>query len=566
MSVFFSPNGTLDIASDAADLPQELAGAKITSAAMQRCKNMRLDRNGVAVTRFGSSKFNSTAIATNISKIIEQAGNRFALGTSIYEDESRLASGFANAQWSAILYNSYNSTVQNVFALNGEDRKRIEGSNVYEWGITAPTAAAVTDVGSLAGLTGDYSVRYTYCRKEGTTVICESDPSDASDTTTLSNGSLDVTFTASSDSQVTHVRVYRTLSGGSIYYHDQDIAIGTLTVDTDTADGSLGSEVSIDHDRPPLGTHVIGPVYNGTCFIIKNNLLYYSSAKQPEYWPVNQYIEMGPPQRPGKCGVIFNGQVYYLDATDIYFVQGTGINTFFPVPTNAQTGTQSKNGAIAVEGRGIYHVGSDGVYLFNGQTDPNITDQYFFPIFHGQTVNGVPAAKSDLSKTWLIRFKNRVYFGYPGTADTYPSNCLVLNLSNDRWSYYSWGVEIRAVGVDETNNRLLGVDVGGHVWELEKDSVTDDGGAAISWEIESKDFTLQTRKHFPRWVKYDVDASDVNCSATGSVILDGAVHQTHTIIGDRVIKRRLIETGNGNRESIRISGSGLVEIYAVEAE
>lgn len=566
MSIFFSPNGTLDVASDASDLPQELAGAKITSGAMQRCKNLYLNRAGVAVTRFGSNKFNTTAIATNITKIIEQAGSRFTFGSYIYEDETSLASGLTRSEWSAILYNAYNSTTQNVFALNGTNRKRIEGSTVYEWGIAAPTTAPVVEAGASTGLTGDYSVKYTYCRKEDSTVVCESDPSDASNTVTLANKSIKTTFTASSDSQVTHVRVYRTLADGSTYYHDQDVAIGTVTLDSTRADGSLGTEVSTDHDRPPLGTYVIGPIYNGICFIIKDNLLYFCTAKQPEYWPTSNYIEVGPPQLPGKCGVIHNGQLFYLNATNIYFIQGTGVNTFFPVPTNAQTGTQSNNGAVSVEGRGIYHVGSDGLYLFNGQSDPNVTDQYFFPIFHGAGVGSVPAAKNDLSQSWLIKFKNKLYFGYAGEGDGHPSNCLVLNLSNDRWSYYTWDVEIRAVCEDATNNRLLGVDESGYVWELESDTASNDGGTEISWDIESKDFTLQTRKHFPRWVKYDVDASDGNCTATGSVVLDGTVHQTHTITGDRVTKRRLIETGNGNRESIRISGTGPVEIYGVEAE
>ncbi|RLA60195.1 MAG: hypothetical protein DRQ89_13170, partial [Epsilonproteobacteria bacterium] len=228
----------------------------------------------------------------------------------------------------------------------------------------------------------------------------------------------------------------------------------------------------------------------------------------------------------------------------------------------AVTGTKSAAGVLAIENKGIYHVGSDGLYLFNGQSDPNITDSYFRPIFHGQSVNDVPAAKSDLSTSWLTRFKNKLYFGYPGISDSYPSNVLVLDLTTGKWVYYTWGIEIRAVCVDETNNKLIGVDENGYVWELEDEQKSDDAGTAISWESESKSFTLQTRKHFPRWVKYDVDASD----ATGSVILDGSVHQSHTLTGNRQTKRRLVEVGNGNKESLRISGSGPATIYAVEAE
>jgi hypothetical protein len=48
-------------------------------------------------------------------------------------------------------------------------------------------------------------------------------------------------------------------------------------------------------------------------------------------------------------------------------------------------------------------------------------------------------------------------------------------------------------------------------------------------------------------------------------MLDGAAHQTHTL-STRTAKRRLIATGNGQRCSVKISGTGPVSIYAVEAE
>jgi hypothetical protein len=109
------------------------------------------------------------------------------------------------------------------------------------------------------------------------------------------------------------------------------------------------------------------------------------------------------------------------------------------------------------------------------------------------------------------------------------------------------------------------VDENGYSWVVEDQTATDDDGTAITWEIRSKDFTLQTRRHFPRWMKYDVDASGAD-SATGALYLDGVSHQTHTLSSDRDTKRRLVTTGNGKRCSLAISGSGAVEIYAMESE
>ena len=63
-----------------------------------------------------------------------------------------------------------------------------------------------------------------------------------------------------------------------------------------------------------------------------------------------------------------------------------------------------------------------------------------------------------------------------------------------------------------------------------------------------------------------MDASDADCIAAGQVILEGAVHQSHTITGQRDVKKRLVTTGNGQRMALRLTGSGPVSIYAVEAE
>lgn len=564
MSIIFRPTGTLSLA-EQASLPESRDGMSISSGAMARCKNLRLDEEGTVKTRDGSRSLNSTVLAGAVKGLSEQGGYRYSYaGGSVYRNESSIESGLAVAFWSAIKYNSYASTTQNVFFLDGTYRKRIEGSSVYNWGIEAPDTASTLAVGASTGLTGDYLVKYTYCRKEGSTVVCESNPSPASSSQALSNQSLSITWTASSDSQVTHVRIYRTSAGGSTYYHDQDVAIGTTTIDSTTADGSLGTEVATNHYRPTAGTFVFGPTYNGIIFICYNNLLYYSLAKQPEYWPVDNYIEVGPPQFALQCGVFWNGQPYAISKRYIYLIQGTGSDTFFPYPTASATGAQGPNAALAVAGHGIYHVGSDGIYLFSGK-DIKITQLDFEPIFRGVTTNGMPGVKNPAS-SWLGFFKNRLYFGYTGDNDVYPTNCIRFDLTTGRSGYYKWGFEIPCIAVDETNNRLLAGDANGYVWELE--TGTHDNGSDIDWEMETKSFTLPTRRHFPRWCKYDVDASEAS-GVTGKIYLDGKEHQSHSITGVRAgnsSKRRLIKSGNGNTESIRISGSGSIKIFGIEAE
>jgi hypothetical protein len=227
--ILWTPSGDLNIAHDPSDLPEVADRTNLMSGAMVRCKNLRLDERGKARTRDGSAKLNATAISTALTWLEVQGGTRYAFGGgNIYEDEVSLVSGLDTAAWSAIQYNAYNDTALNIFAMNGTDRKRVESGAVYEWGIAAPTIAPVLTVGSGKGLTGEYNAKYTYVRKVGTVVVAESDPSPAADATVILNDqSLAASVTQPSDTQVTHIRLYRTQDDGETYLYDSEISAST---------------------------------------------------------------------------------------------------------------------------------------------------------------------------------------------------------------------------------------------------------------------------------------------------------------------------------------------------
>ncbi len=338
--------------------------------------------------------------------------------------------------------------------------------------------------------------------------------------------------------------------------------------DTPTPDGGLGGEVMITLDRPPLGSFVFGPAYDGTCFILKDNLLYYCKPKQPEAWPALFFVEVSTPQFPLKTGLFYNQQPYVFSSNEIYYIAGTGAGTFLPARTNARTGAQSIFGAVTVDGKGIFHTGPDGIYLFANGNDQKTTEAALEPIFRGETKEGLPGV-STMSSSWLVAFQNNLYFGYQSTESGSPTNVLVMNLDTNKLQYFIYNdgsdVAIRTAMVDQTNKRLLIGDSAGFVRVIESKSHTDDSGTAIPWELQSKDFTLQTRKHFPRFMKYDIEVP-TGSTCTGALLLDGVVHQSHTITGSRKTNRRLVDTGNGDRAANRITGTGPATVYAIESE
>jgi len=340
------------------------------------------------------------------------------------------------------------------------------------------------------------------------------------------------------------------------------------TLDSSTPDGDLGDLVETDHSRPPFGSFVFGPAFDGTCFILKDNLLYYCKAKQPEYWPSTYYIEVSTKQFPLMTGLFHNGQTFVLSKNDIFYIQGSGPGTFAPMKMKAKTGAQSRRGAITIAGRGIFHTGPDGIYLYGSGNDQKVTEAALEPLFRGNDTQGMPGVL-DMSTSFLRSFKNSLYFGYQSVGFDWPTNMLVINLETNRIVYYTYNdgseIEIREIIVDEENSRLLIGDNTGFIRVIENKDYADDSGTAIDWEVQSKDFELQTRKHFPRWLKYDIDVP-AGSTCIGKLILDDDVHHSHTVTGSRNTRRRLVDTGNGNRSAIRVSGTGPVTIYAVEGE
>ncbi len=791
MSIKFSPNDFLDLASDPSELPSTTDGKDEISGAMRRCTNLHLDANGKASTRKGSSKVNSTPIMdaeyelalSTPYELVEQSGNRYLFGAAqIYENEVSIKTGLNRVKWSAVKGAPFNSPTENIFALNGLDRKRIVDDDVYEWGLDAPQDIIRIMAGVKTGLTGDYNGKYTYARKEGEVIVCESNPSEeAAAAVVLANQSLRMVCEGPSDPQVTHIRSYRTTTGGVNYYHDldapiptdadyaysydweesdaylegtgykftenatggsileindcdslpnangtwsvisgnvsisldtsrklqgtgsikvtissdygiiaftkatgswdlsgsesiqfkiyreggywlgnqtvyfgeafyneqsngigtgsqlqggvwtphtwdiSDIAAGsrdavtiiafklrgfdspsymtynidyiiadTMTtmgkthswepyettdqhyskvtvrweptiIDTDTADSSLGTEVATNHDRPPFGNFVFGPSLTGTYFILKDNSLYYSLPKQPEYWPVDYYLEVSPIQFPLKAGALFDGMIYVASAIEMYQIQGSGHGSWFPSGMSALCGTVSKMVFQPVHGLGIFHLGNDGLYAYTGAKDENMTNDRFKPIFEGTTVEDVPGLnKTYIANCWAIVFKNKLYFGYP-TSGQWPDYVFVTDLKTGKVVLYSYGRSFPVVAIDYYNDRLLALDTSGYVWELENGDETDDDGTTIAWDIKSKDYSDQLRKYFPRCARYDLTLGD-GATATGEILMNGVAKQSHVLSVSRKTGKRLVTGCTGDRIAIRISGTGPVEIWAAEVE
>ena len=551
------PTGHLDIETDPSALPQQLDGRHVVSGAMVRCLNLRVDRPGQAATRYGSTRF-TTQVTGDIHRIVEQGGFRYSFaGTRIYQDESSIATGLTDASWSASKYKTFTEAANNIFATNGTDKKRIQGSTVFEWGIDAPTVApTLTPTGS--GTT--YAVTYTYCRFSDGALVSESNP--VSPVTTSAGTAILVEWTASSDPQVTHVRVYRSLSGGGTTFLADTVAIGT-TQTTLTVSDSVGAAAPDDHDRLPDNVVALSEkASNGYVFAFVGNLLYFCKPQQPDYWPLTFFVECGTPQFPGRAIVEWQGQIYAITSQEIYQIQGTGFDSFYPIELKAKTGCLSELTAEPVAGQGIFHMAQDGVYRWNGASDDRVSDSRFGAIWRGETVEATPGInKSNVSNSWIHSHEDKLYIGYP--TDEYPDNVLVARMDDERTVHFQYSIAFRTIATDFENDRLIVGDTDGYLWVIEVATATDDNGVDISWDTECKDFGDQLRKYFPRYAKYDVEIT--SGTATGRIEMEGVTKQTHALVS-RKTRKRLINTCEGDRLSFGVSGTGVSIVRMVEVE
>jgi hypothetical protein len=556
MPIIFNPSGKLDVATDAADLPEQVQERTAVSGAMRRCTNLHLEQQGRAVTRGGAAKVNYTPLATGINRIICQGADRYAFaGGTIYRQETSLETGLILGDWSAALYAPFNMTVQTVYCLNGSNRKKIEGDTVYEWGLTAPASAPGVSSG------GSYEVVYTYARYDGDILIAESDPSPAA----LAGLYPTVTWPAAADPQITHVRIYRSLiTTAGIWYFESRHAVGDLTATLTLADEALGAQVATNHDRPPLGTTVLGPSFGGQLFILHDNFLYYSLPQQPEYWPPNYFLEVTPPQYPLMAGAFFGGNLLVASEHEIFLISGTSAASYFAQPMSAATGTRSRNCFVSIKGHGIFHLGSDGVYLYSAGKDESITDMEFWPIFQGTAQGSIPGLNRDrLANCLMALWENKLWFGYPALGETWCRDWLVRDLETGRTVHYQFPFAARSLSVDNHNKRLLVGDADGYIWDVQAGAATDED-TDISWDLASKEF-VQFPMYFPRYARWDVTLG-TGAAATGEVRLGDTVHQTHVLSVSRRTRKRLVEGAAGTRLNVRVYGTGPVEVHGVEVE
>lgn len=158
------------------------------------------------------------------------------------------------------------------------------GNYLHHNGVPLPPEAPTLSSGIGTGLTGQYSAKYSYLSYRSTDQVGqESEMSEAGDPIVLSNGALRIAWSQPSANRqngdanrdFTHVRIYRTVAGGSTYYFDSEVPLTDgqfdLTIPDSTLSTRLDPRTATFNPRPPAaqtnttiqGGYYVGPMYFG---------------------------------------------------------------------------------------------------------------------------------------------------------------------------------------------------------------------------------------------------------------------------------------------------------------
>lgn len=283
-----------------------------------------------------------------------------------------------------------------------------------------------------------------------------------------------ISLPVSSDPQVTHLEIWRTLSGGNEYFLVDRIPNGTRTYVDRTDDADLvGETLDINAGMAPRCTHMVD--FAGRAFAFGDALapqrLYISEALEPWNFAPQNFVDLTDGTTLAITGVARTENVLLAFKNDTTFaIRATGNPAFpFDVETRMRdVGCVSPNGIVNVQN--VFHYPDEqGFFQYDTNTLKHISDAI------ETTFNEIPAEHYDRIFGIHDREHNAVVWFYPSGNQTIGEQvvndrALVYFYETGAWSLLDGlFVEFAAIIPDQNEvNRVWLVDPLGYasLWNL----------------------------------------------------------------------------------------------------
>jgi hypothetical protein len=393
---------------------------------------------------------------------------------------------------------------------------RFDGTKFFQVGAAAPTAGAPGLVAGGAGTmaNGTYLVAYTYVY--GTNgALGESNASAQGSVAVVAgpNGSIAVTVAASTRTDITAIRIYRSLAGGSILYFDQEVAnaAGPHTiVNGDSLLTAANYELETDHDEPPNELRSIIQ-YRGRLWGVVDdprNRVHLTLIGQPDVWPAGFEFttdELNDEMSTTLVGFFSLGErLYATCATGHWVLNGDRNENFYWSHVQESIGYIAERSILVRDGL-AWGLGTLDIALFDKMRsvpltkirglveaiDPELIDDAVATYRKRQYFLAVKTAEPQEYKQIVVVQKDPL----PGADQGFAASTIEGEYNPDAsddtlWAdfkittIYSWH--------HETERLFVGMD-DGHVYEFDRGF----SFARVGEDAAGADFELQTMWWFP---------------------------------------------------------------------
>lgn len=442
-----------------------------------------------------------------------------------------------------------------------------------------PTNGPTMVAGIGTGLTGAYLYKVSFIIKDSDgNLLSESPLSPASGTVTLSNQNASLTDLAVSlDASVTDRRLYRTLSGGSVYFQIMDVPGNTSTA---LIENIADAAVSLLPAMPSILAMPPGALpgirfkniveWKSRFWAVADDpalvdTVYISETNKVYAWP-NQVTAF--PTGGDSQGVVGfaarRNQLGLLKRNGVWQISGTASSTGIAI-TNLSVSQIAfkKAGCVAPDTVIIindkaYWLGNDGVYEWSDSGVVSITNDTVQPWFKSNTYFNrsrfpnafakfnevsncyeihLAAAGSNVEDRWVqFNLSNRSWYGPNLTSAFTPSHAAYMQDSN--------GLPIALVG---------GTD--GKIYAANSTSYVDGAATAIDFDVYTPFFSIDAPDIEHVWLELSM-LSKVETAGTLSVTpYVGRINALAqpTIVHDLTTGRqRLRRLGNGALMRLRM--------------
>lgn len=279
-----------------------------------------------------------------------------------------------------------------LYFSNGIDKRSYDGVNVYPWGVTAPTATPTTAL-TGTGITASVGWRYCYVYKNSTRGSISSISPYSTSTGAVSNQTVQVTATVSSETGVDAIEIYRTTDGGfdtqgnGRYFFIAELPniSSSFPYNDTTADASL--DTALSEQAPPLNYNDPPPGMRGLKYFANRiwgfagNTLYYTGWEEITNGTEEECIPSGVTGNNWSAAEEIMALSVLPDAlliktrNTIYKVTGDSRDTFSFLPLFKGMGTSVKVTGVAEDGDRVFWMNTDGQIWATDGTNKSLVSE-----------------------------------------------------------------------------------------------------------------------------------------------------------------------------------------------